>query len=266
MLFSVSELEGFEIVATDGEIGTVEQVYFDDERWAVRYIVVSTGSWLSGRQVLISPFSVMRVDRKQRRMSVTLTRSQVENSPNIDTQKPVTRQIEANHLDHYGYPYYWGGSFLWGVEDRPVLTSAQSATVAASADSTSGSPTSDGTAAELSLNAEDFHLRSTFEVVGYHIEASDGQIGHVEDFIVDDDSWAIRYLAIDTRNWLPGKKVLVSPLWISSIDWAEGKVHVNLSCDGVKQSPLYDYSKLPSREYEKQLHGHYGQDGYWVSR
>lgn len=266
MLRSLVDLKGFEIIATDGEIGDVEEFYFDDERWALRYIVVNTGSWLSGRQVLISPFSVMHVDRENKKLQVTLTKSQVEKSPSIDTHKPVSRQMEAAHSDYFGYTYYWGSPFLWGANDYPVMTSQQPISMAAatSAGGVSGRPTTNLVVAPGQINSEDFHLRSTQEVSSYHIAATDGEIGHVEDFIVEDDSWAIRYLAIDTRNWLPGKKVMISPQWISSIDWAQGKVHVNLSCEGIKESPEYDNSRLISREYETQLYEHYRQPGYWA--
>jgi sporulation protein YlmC with PRC-barrel domain len=281
MLRSVNDLKGFEIVATDGEIGDVEQFYFDDERWTLRYIVVNTGNWLSGRQVLISPFSVMHVsplsvmhvDREHSKLQVNLTKSQVEKSPNIDTHKPVSRQMEAAHADYYGYPYYWGSPFLWGAEELPVLASRRSATAMATATAhptktgvtTDGRTTTAGTAADMRVISEDVHLRSTQEVASYHIAATDGEIGHVEDFILDVDSWTIRYLAIDTRNWLPGKKVIVSPQWIAAIDWAQGKVHIDLSREGVKQSPEYDSSTLISREYEEQLYQHYRQPGYWPS-
>lgn len=273
MLCSMNDLKGFDILATDGEIGDVGGFYFDDEQWAVRYIVVNNGSWLSGRQVLISPFSVTQVDRDNRKLHLHLTQDQVEKSPNIDTHKPVSRQMEAAHSDYYGYPYYWGSPFLWGAEERPVLASQRSATARYTATARptvkavtpNGRPATAGTAAKTRVISEEVHLCSTQEVAGYHIAATDGEIGHVEDFILEDDCWAIRYLAIDTRNWLPGKKVIVSPQWISLIDWAQRKVHVNLSREGVKQSPEYDSSKLISREYETQLYRHHDQTGYWLN-
>ncbi|MEP7341090.1 MAG: PRC-barrel domain-containing protein [Acidobacteriota bacterium] len=270
MLRSINDLKGFGIVARDGEIGSVEQFYFDDERWALRYIVVNTGSWLSGRQVLVSPFSVVSVDRENKRLHVDLTKDQVEKSPEIDIHKPVSRQMEASHSDYFGYPYYWGNPFLWGAEEYPAQAAQQSPAMAASmtaavtAAGATGRPITTLTPAPVRVASEDFHLRSTQEVASYHMAATDGEIGHVEDFIVEDSSWVIRYLAIDTRNWLPGKKVLVSPEWISSIDWAQGKVHVNLSREGVKQSPEYDDSTLVAREYETQLYRHYRQPGYWT--
>jgi len=271
MLRSVNDLKGFGIVATDGEIGEVEEFYFDDERWAMRYLVVNTGNWLSGRQVLISPFSVMKLDQDNRKLHVTLTKDQVEKSPNIDTHQPVSRQMEAVYSDYYGYPYYWGGQFLWGAEESPVLASQRSATAIATATAqpaivtATGHPTTTKATTPMHVNSADVHLHSTQEVTSYHIAATDGDIGHAEDFILEDDNWTIRYLAIDTRNWLPGKTVIVSPQWITAIDWAQRKVHLNLSRDGVEHSPEFDSAKLISREYETQLHEHYGQPGYWVN-
>jgi hypothetical protein len=269
MLRGVNDLKGFRIVATDGEIGDVEEFYFDDERWAIRYLVVNTGNWLSGRQVLISPFSVMHLDRDNRQLHLTLTQNQVEKSPHIDTHRSVSRQMEAAYADYYGYPYYWGSPFLWGAEEYPVLASQRSATAIATATAqpvvvTATGPTA-GAAATMRVISEDVHLRNTQEVTSYHIAATDGEIGHAEDFIVEDDNWAIRYLVIDTRNWLPGKKVLVSPPWISLIEWAQGKVHLHLSRNAVEQSPEFDSAKLISHDYEAQLHEHYGQPGYWLN-
>jgi hypothetical protein len=107
-------------------------------------------------------------------------------------------------------------------------------------------------------------LRSTHEVTDYHIQAADGEIGHVEDFIIDDETWAIRYLIIDTRNWLPGKKVLVSPQWIERVSWSERKVFVNHTREIIRQSPEYTEESLLTRDYESVLHRHYNRQGYWV--
>jgi hypothetical protein len=186
--------------------------------------------------------------------------------------EPLSRQMEAAYSNYYGYPYYWSSPFLWGAEERPVLASRRSPTAmytatarpTARAITSKGHPATAGTAAETRVISEEVHLRSTQVVASYQVEATDGEIGYVEDFILEDDSWTIRYLAIDTRNWLPGKKVLVSPQWISSIDWTQGEVHINLSREGLKQSPEYDNSKLISREYETQLYRHHGQTGYWL--
>jgi hypothetical protein len=116
---------------------------------------------------------------------------------------------------------------------------------------------------EQSEKTWDSHLRSTHDVTGHHIQARDGEIGHVDDFIIDDETWTIRYLVIDTRNWWPGKMVLVSPRWIDSIDWGQSKVFVNLHRDAIKQSPEYTEGSLITRDYEAGLHQHYNRLGYW---
>ena len=262
MLRNVNDLNGFKLVATDGEIGDVERFYFDDEQWVLRYIVVNTGNWLAGRQVLVEPFAVMQVDRDNSKLHVTLTRNQVEKSPHIDTHQPVSRRMDAAYADYYGYHYYWGGPHLWGAVERPDLAAHQSATTAPAV---TRCLTTAVTAVTGRAISADVHLRNTKEVASYHIAATDGEIGHVVDFIMEDDSWTIRYLVIDTRKWWRGKKVIISPQWIAALDWAQAKVHVNLSREGIKQSPEYDSSKLISREYESQLYRHHGQTGYWLN-
>jgi hypothetical protein len=249
MLRSVDDLKGLSLRATDGEIGNVDQFYFDDETWTIRYLVVNAGSWLVGRMVLISPISLGKVDWSAGHLAVTLTMKQVENSPNIDTHKPVSRQHEAEFLGYYGYPFYWSGTDLWGPVLHPADLSERI------------------TAAEAPLKAKesiDRHLRSTNEVSGYHIQAVDGEIDHVEDFLVDEETWSIRYMVVDTRNWWPGKKVLVSPQWIESISREESKVHVDLSRETIKDGPEYDESAPVTRQYESQLHDIHGPPGYWL--
>jgi uncharacterized protein YrrD len=262
MLHKVNDLSGFRVVAADSEIGYVEEFYFDDERWTLRYVVVNTGNWLVERQILVSPFAIRQVDWENHQLHVALTKSQVEKSPDIETHKPVSRQMEAKYADYYGYPYYWGSPLLWGAVSFPLLTSQQSR--AALNGSTVEHASTDGAIPNPKDFADDVHLRSTQEVSTYSIAATDGEIGHVEDFIVEEASWAIRYLVIDTHKWWAGKKVMIAPKWIASIDWAQASVHVRLSREGIRQSPAYDGSVLLSRTYEEQLYGHYGQTGYWL--
>ena len=250
MLRNVNDLHGFAIRAMDGEIGTVEEFYFDDETWAIRYLIVDTGGWLSGRLVLISPMSLGQTDWQSRQLQVALTKDQVENSPDIDTHQPVSRQHEAALLDYYRYSYYWSGAFLAGpgfYPTGPVPTTASTEDLPATG----------------KKESSDSHLHSTRAVTGYHIEASDGEIGHVKDFIVDDETWTIRYLEVDTRNWWPGKKVLVSPSWIDRVSWADSKVYVDLSRETIKNGPEYTDSVPVTREYENRLYLHYGRPPYW---
>lgn len=251
MLTNASQLKGFVIRATDGELGTVDELYFDDDNWAIRYLTVDTGGWLSGRKVLISPMSVTYMDWQSKRLDVALTKKQVKASPDINTHQPVSRQHEAEYLDYYGYPYYWGGPYLWG----PWLNPASMTAPAASMQTVRDTARKEGT---------DSHLRSTQTVVGYHIEAADGEIGHVEGFVIDDDAWAIRYIDVATRNWWPGKKVLVSPEWIERVSWTDAKVFACLTREAIRKAPEYVDTKPITREYERQLYLHYGRPPYWL--
>ena len=252
MLTNATHLKGLVVRATDGELGSVDQFYFDDETWAIRYLVVETGGWLGGRRVLISPFSVVHTDLLDKRLDVALTKKQVEDSPDIYTHQPVSRQHEAAYLGYYGYPYYWGGPYLWGPAFYPAgLVIPANASEEAMAD-------------RVRRESADSHLRSNDAVIGYDIEAADGEIGHVNGFVVDDEAWAIRYIEVATRNWWPGKKVLVSPAWIERVSWTESKVCVGLSREAIKNGPEYDASIPITREYENRLYFHYGRPPYWL--
>jgi len=252
MLTNAAELKGFVIQAKDGELGTVDQLYFDDETWAVRYLTVETGGWLGGRQVLISPFSVVHANLQDRSLEVALTQKQVENSPNINTRQPISRQHEAEYLGYYGYPYYWGGPYLWGPAFYPanLIVPATAFTAAP--------------AARIPAESMDSHLRSMNEVTGYHVAATDGEIGHVDGFLVDDAAWAIRYLEVATRNWWPGKKVLVSPAWVERVSWEDNEVLVGLTCDAIRSAPAYTESTPITRDYENELYLHYARPTYWL--
>jgi hypothetical protein len=254
MLMNATTLKGLVIRATDGDIGTVDEPYFDDETWAIRYFTVDTGSWLGGRRVLISPMSVLRADWQAKRLDVALTKEQVENSPRIDTQLPVSRQHEAEYLGYYGYPNYWDGPYLWGPSYYPVGLAVPIPV--------SMEPAVD----RIPEESSDSHLRSANAVTGYSIDAADGEIGHVCGFVVDDEAWAIRYIEVATRNWWPGKKVLFSPAWVESVSWPDAKVHVALTRDAIQKAPAYDESMPIVREYENLLYVHYGQPPYWLNK
>jgi len=259
MLRSAKRLHGYSIHATDGNLGHVDQFYFDDETWAIRYLVVNTGNWLLGRQVLISPMALGQTDASTNTLRVNLTMEQVKNSPDIDTHKPVSRRQEIESSLYYGWPLYWSGGDLWGSWAYPTHLAAQGGMILPAP------PPVDTDAAHNmdTAESEDSHLRSTQEVIGYALEASDGEIGSVDDFILDDESWAMRYAVADTGNWWPGKKVLIDPRWIHKVSWAESTVHVGLLREAIRHSPEYDPSMPISREYEARLYGHYGRSRYW---
>jgi uncharacterized protein YrrD len=246
MLCKAKTLKGYKLDSLDGEIGKVKEFYFDDRHWTIRYLVADTGNWLTGRQVLISPYALAGVNGEEQNIAVELTKKQIEESPSLDSDKPVSHQFEQAYYGHYGYPRYWRGPYLWGSYPYPVRDRDKWKT------STQGE------------KAWDPHLRSTYSVSGHHIQAEDGEIGHVEDFIIDDQTWAIRYLIVDTHNWWAGKRVLVSPQWIERVSWGERKVFVDLSRETIKQSPEYTEEAPLTRDYETGLHLHYNRVGYWI--
>ena len=252
MVRSVKDLKRCEIVATDGSVGAVEDFYFDDERWAVRYIVVDTGKWLPGRRVLISPYSVIRTEWGEQRALLSISRQQVRESPGIDTHQPVSRQHEAEYLKHFGYPYYWTHAGLWGAYPTPILpTAAEMAKREATlADDD-----------RRAVESGDSHLRSVSEVTGYLIRATDGELGHVDDFLIGDVSWGVRYLVINTSNWWFGRHVLVAPRWITAIDWVSKTVDVNVTRAAIKSAPAYDRGAHIDRQWEAAYHQHvHGDD------
>jgi len=256
MLTNNKNLKGLVIRASDGEIGTVDELYFDDQSWAIRYLTVETGNWLDSRKVLISPRSILQADWTVNRIDVALTREQVEKAPNIDTQRPVSRQHEAEYFDYYRYPYYWSGPDLGGASylstGYPIgLLPVQTAESIEEE--------------RIRKESADSNLRSTGAVAGYHVEAQDGEIGHVRRFVIDDETWAIRYLEVATKNWWPGKHVLLSPGWVESVSWEESKVYVGVTQEAIRSCPEYTDTMPITREYENKLYFYYVRPPYWTA-
>jgi len=250
MLNKAKAMKGYKLKSLDGEIGKVKEFYFDDKHWVIRYLVADTGNWLTGRQVLISPYSLESVNKDDELLTVNLTKKQIEASPSLNSDKPVSRQFEETYYGYYGWPMYWDGPYMWGSYPKIVRDSGK------------------WKAIDKGEKQWDPYLRSTSAVIGNNIQAEDGEIGHVEDFIIDEDMWAIRYLVIDTKNWWPGKKVLVSTKWIDRISWSQSKVFVNLTREIIKKAPEYTDESLlvlDYRKYETGLHDYYKREGYWIN-
>lgn len=242
MLRSLKEIFGYDIHAVDGKFGTASDFYFDDNEWIVRYLVVDSGNILARRLVLISPQSIDTPKWTKAEVPVELTKDQINNSPDISTDLPISRQYETKLTDYYKWPVYWG---LGHPAGAGLVTPAKTE----SKDEEDTDP----------------NLRSTSEVINYNISALDEDIGHIEDFVVDDETWNIRYAVVDTSNWLPlAKKVLISPAWIKSIDWKKEIVDVDLKKQTIKESPEFDPTKPINREYEVRLYDYYGRPKYWI--
>ncbi len=235
MLKNAKEFRNYSLRATDGEIGRLKDFYFDDRRWTVRYLVVETGAWLESRRVLISPEAIRSgPEWGEQVLPLDLSQEEIRRSPSVDMARPITQQAEEDLRQYYGWPSYF---------DVLPLTAP---------------PPAIPPGAEKRQPA-DPHLYSSSVVLGYHLEALDGPIGHVADFLIDDSTWDIAYVVIDTRNWLPGRHVLLDPEWIGQVDWAGARLRVNLARDVIKASPPYDASRPASTEYSARLYSHYGK-------
>lgn len=251
MLRLAKDLNGFTLEARDGEIGTVKEFYFDDRNWTIRYLIANTGNWMTGQSVLVSPYALGKILTDEKMIRVELTKTQIENSPPIYTDKPVSRQYELAYYPYYGFPTYWGGGSLWGNADYPQMLEPPLGAA------------KDRIDAIRQDENEDPHLRSTKDADGHTIEALDGEVGHVEDFVVDDETWTIRYLIVATRNWWPGKKVLIATRSVDRISWQESRVYLRLKRETIQKSPEYSEGLLITRDLEAKLHRHYDLEEYW---
>ena len=264
MLRNTADMHGFAIEATDGRIGHVRDLFFDDAAWVVRYLVVDTGAWLSGRQVLLSPISAGRLNWSDKLLAVSITKEQVKNSPDIDAHKPVSRQQELQYLTYYGYPRYWGGADLWGAYLHPGMLLPDYGAHGIADTAARETERAVAEAEATPQKGDDPHLRSCDAVENYHIHAADGDIGHVEGLLFDDESWAVRYVIANTSNWWLGHKVLVAPKWIEDVSWKDGTISVDLTRQAVKDSPLYDATVHLDRDQETALYRHYRRPEYWT--
>lgn len=247
-----SNIKDKSIHATDGDIGKVNDFYFDDSLWTTRYLVVDTGHWLTRQSVLLSPVHIKdSYDWQTEYIPVDLTKEKIKNSPSVESAKPVSRQMEVNYWDYYGYPYYWGLPGIWGSGMYPINLYDHSLD-------------RENFKLDLYRRNDDPHLRSANEVCGYTLDTTDGSMGSVQDLVLDRKTWSIRYIEVDTVKWWPSKKVLLSVDWISEIDWNKKVIKIDLKKDQIKGAPSYDAGTAITREYEELLHSYYGKlNSHW---
>jgi len=228
MLQSIKQLYGNKLAAIDGDIGHVKDFYFDDENWVVRYLVADTGSWLTDRLVLLTPHAFGTLDLDDKTLHIKLLKKKIQDSPSIESHKPVSRQYEADYYTYYGWPTYWDGSAMWGIGGYPVVLPPSKK--------------------EMEIqkkyhHRDDKHLRSMQAVTGYHIQSVDGEIGHVNSFMVDDKNWAIHELVVETGHWYSGKEILIPTGKVKRISYEEAKVFVSLTKADIQQTAENEISR-----------------------
>ena len=226
MLYKSRMLRGWKLDGRDGHLGSIKEFYFDDLYWTIRYVAVETGAWLLGRQIVLSPYALEVVDEETKAVSVDVTKARIAASPLLENRCPISKRFEEAYSAYYGYPKYWSGSFAWGP--RPNLERNKEKWNESPEDPQGWDP----------------QLRGTDDVQGLTVQASDGELGQVDDFVIDDDAWDIRHLIIKTHTWWPGKRALISPRSIDRINWPESVVFVNLTRDEIKSSTAYSSNGL----------------------
>lgn len=241
---NVKNLVGFSLKETDGEIGNVEDFYFDDITWKVRYLVVRTGNWFTRRKVLISPKSLQKMDWENEEFLVNLTQEQIKNSPDIDTEKPVSRRQEQKLYSYYPWGIYWGvdpdehAAGIFGTMPSDLYNSEVESSEVPNL---------------VQTENNDYHLRSTDNVTGYKIHATDGEIGKVVDYIIDDASWKITSLVVEIGSWLDSRKVLLSVESIKEVNWGDSEVMVRLTTGEVENSPEFNIDDVLDKSFETSL-------------
>lgn len=253
MLNKVKDLMNYKLHCLDGEIGKVKDFYFEDKTWTIQYLIVNTGNWLIGRQVLISPDAITSMNKEEECFYINLTKSQIEKSPILDSDKPVSKQFLNEYREYFQYPMYPIGIGYGGAWNTLMFIPNEN----------------DKEKSLKDIEEENDwnpHLRSINTLCGYEVKALDDEIGHVDDFLIDVETWWINYLEINTKNWLPGRTFIISPKWIDYIKCDETRVYVNLNSDEIKESPEYTSESLLDGDFEKLLHEHYNREGNWLDK
>jgi hypothetical protein len=241
MLISINQVAlNTNICGTDGDIGGLHDAYFNGVTWRLRYFVVDSGSWLPGKKHLLSPHALEQIKWPDSLACVSATKKQFEQSPGVLLDRPISRKMEAAVANHFAWSAYWSAGM-----GAAVIHAEQA------------SDTSGVTEDELLEHAED--LRSVNEVVGYDISAVDGEVGKVEDFLIDDETWTIRFMVVKTGSFFSGNRILLAPEWVRSVRCSERAVNVSLSCETIKNGPVFDPTAAINHEVEERIFDAYGR-------
>ncbi len=251
MLISTTRIENSKVHAQDGTIGKVETFLFDQEQWVLRYIVAKHGFLFLGGRKLLSPVSVTgTIGESDGAIRVGLTREQVKNAPPADLARPISRRKEEQFHRYYQIPVYWGGAGLWGT----AMTPLEAGTV-----SYEPAPTDEPEAADT----DEYHLRSTEEIEGYRVEAKEERIGTVSGCLIEDTTWAVRYLSVKMEEGQGDGRLFISPHWVDEISWIERKLRLDMPASRLREMPTVGVRGTLEREDEEKLHEFFGQPRYW---
>ncbi|MCE5328364.1 MAG: PRC-barrel domain-containing protein [Planctomycetaceae bacterium] len=246
-LASMRTLASARIHAADKPIGKVEDFYFEQRNWIVRYLVLDTHVWLPGRRVLVAPAAVEDIDWSQGEVHLALSREQVRNSPSVDDKVTISREHETMLAKYFGWLPYW--------ESRP-LPESLSRSVAAEA------RPEDRIELERHRKPEST-LTAYRETLQYNLAAIDGEFGSVEDFLIDPQTWEMRYVTADVGTLFHKRLVMLSTDWLADISWARRQVRSKMTQDRIRSSP--PVPEVIDRAYEIALHEHFARPGYWTS-
>ncbi|PSL50806.1 PRC-barrel domain protein [Salsuginibacillus halophilus] len=252
MLFEAKKLRNFGVITSDGELGKIDDVYMDEDQWVIRYLVVNRKPLLPGGKVLVSPIAVERMDINGQTIHLNVTKEELEEAPGKEEAEPITRKKELELHHHFGYGYYWPAQGMWGSFPYPHQLRVEAP--------------HHQRPQELP-NEEEIKVRSLKEMTGdwsgYDVEGSDGDIGTIDDVIVEDDTWNIRYISVDTGRLFSTGHAVLSSSWILHTEDEEKKVRVKMARHEVQAAPEYVPGQPLDREFEERLFDHYDQEKYW---
>jgi sporulation protein YlmC with PRC-barrel domain len=250
-MLSLKSLFDYSVLAADGEVGSVYDFYFNDKDWAVRYLVISGAEGVGGRPVLVAARALGAPEATSQSIPTSLTMEQATNSPAFNPNQPLSREQEIELNTYYEWPFYWEAdpAIGPGLAAYPLVELASE--IRRQQREEAGASTEGGEA-----NPEP-SLRLARGVLGYVLQARDGEIGTVDDFIVDEQTYRIGYIVVDTGGWLSSRKVLVSPTWVQEVSWATSAVSVDLSRETIENSPEFEPERLLDADYAAALGQYY---------
>ncbi len=240
MLRTARTLKNYKLECIDGELGKAKEFHFDTQCWIVRYLIAETGSWLAGRKILISPHAMDSIRREDQHIFIDLNKNQIKDAPLLYNNHPISREFEEENCRYYDWPIYWHSQSFG--EQQPRLRNRNY---------------DQWNECKHDNIVCDIRLRSTLEINDFHIQTLDNDIGHIEDFIIDDAAWVIRYLIVSIRSGWPEYRVLIPPQWINRISDTEGKVFVSFNRESFDQMQEYTEESLLNLNYETELCSNY---------